>query len=253
MKSIIRIIAAATLMLTAASVPAGAEGFFRDIEYQVNAGLNFGGTSPLPLPAEIRKIKSFDPKLNLQLGAVATKWLTPDRKWGVTVGLQLGTRGMETKARVKNYGMEILDDGKKLKGRWTGMVRTKYHSQQLLVPILANLRVHPRTTLSFGPYLAYAYQNDFDGYVYEGYLREGDPTGDKYVFEGDSRASYDFGSELRKFNWGLQAGVTWMAYSHLAVNANLSWGLNDIFVSSFKTISFNMYPIYLNFGFGYLF
>ena len=44
-----------------------------------------------------------------------------------------------------------------------------------------------------------------------------------------------------------------MAYSHLAVNANLSWGLNDIFVSSFKTVSFNMYPIYLNFGFGYLF
>ncbi len=113
--------------------------------------------------------------------------------------------------------------------------------------------MHDRTSLTFGPYLAYAYKNEFDGYVYNGYLREGDPTGNKYVFEGDSRASYDFGDELRKFQWGLQAGVTWMAYSHLAVNANLSWGLNDIFVSSFKTVTFNMYPIYLNVGFGYLF
>lgn len=252
MKSFTRLVAAAVIMLSAV-MHAGAEGFFRDIEYQVNAGFNVGGASPLPLPEEIRRIKSFDPKLNMQVGAIATKWLTPDRKWGITVALQLGTKGMETKARVKNYGMEILDDGKKLKGRWTGMVRTKYNTQQLSVPILARLRVHDRTSLTFGPYLAYAYKNEFDGYVYNGYLREGDPTGDKYVFEGDSRASYDFGDELRKFQWGLQAGVTWMAYSHLAVNANLSWGLNDIFVSSFKTVTFNMYPIYLNVGFGYLF
>ena len=109
--------AAAVVMLSAV-MPVGAEGFFRDIEYQVNAGFNVGGASPLPLPEEIRRIKSFDPKLNMQVGAIATKWLTPDRKWGLTVALQLGTKGMETKARVKNYGMEILDDGKKLKGRW---------------------------------------------------------------------------------------------------------------------------------------
>ncbi|MDE5920707.1 MAG: PorT family protein, partial [Paramuribaculum sp.] len=186
-------------------------------------------------------------------GGTVTKMFGPDRRWGVAVSARLGTKGMKTKASVKNYGMEMLSDGNILSGRWTGRVQTKYHTQQLSVPVLARLRVHNRTSLTFGPYLAYAYQNEFDGYVYDGYLREGDPTGDKYVFEGDSRASYDFGDELRKFQWGLQAGVTWMAYSHLAVNANLSWGLNDIFVSSFKTVTFNMYPIYLNVGFGYLF
>ncbi|MGP1545355.1 MAG: porin family protein, partial [Prevotella intermedia] len=29
--------------------------------------------------------------------------------------------------------------------------------------------------------------------------------------------------------------------------------MNDIFESNFKTITFNMYPIYLNLGFGYKF
>ncbi len=229
------------------------EAFFKGWEYEVNAGLNIGGSSPIPLPAEISKINSFDPRLNLQLGGNATKWFTPDKKWGVSVGLRFETKGMQTKATVKNYGMEIYDDGKKLKGRWTGRVQTKYHTQQLAIPILAMLRVHRRTTINLGPYVAWAFQNDFNGFVSEGYLREGDPTGDKYVFEGDSRATYDFGDELRHFQWGMQGGVSWMAYKHLSVNANLVFGCNNIFKSSFKTISFNMYPIYLNVGFGYKF
>ena len=33
----------------------------RGLEYRVKAGFNFGGISPLPLPGEIREIKSFRP------------------------------------------------------------------------------------------------------------------------------------------------------------------------------------------------
>ena len=40
---------------------------------------------------------------------------------------------------------------------------------------------------------------------------------------------------------------------HLNVNADLTWGLNDIFQKDFQTITFAMYPIYLNVGFGYAF
>ena len=165
----------------------------------------------------------------------------------------MGTKGMKTKATVKNYGMEILDEGNILSGRWTGKVQTKYHTQQLVVPITGVWQANNRLKVNFGPYLSYAFDNDFSGYVYEGYLREGDPTGDKYVFEGDSKATYDFSENVRKFQWGVQAGVSWAAYRHLAVNANLTWGCNNIFVSPFKTVSFNMYPIYLNVGFGYVF
>jgi hypothetical protein len=244
------------LLAVALVIPfmAHAEGnFFSDLQYEVNAGTNIGGASPIPLPREIREINSYSPNLNLLLGATVTKWLGVEKKWGVAVGARVGTKGMKTKATVKNYGMEILDDGNILSGRWTGKVQTKYHTQQLVIPITAVWKVNKRLRVNFGPYLSYAFDNDFSGYVYEGYLREGDPTGDKYVFEGDSKATYDFSDNVRKFQWGIQGGVSWMAYNHLAVNANLTWGCNNIFVSSFKTVSFNMYPIYLNVGFGYIF
>ena len=55
------------------------------------------------------------------------------------------------------------------------------------------------------------------------------------------------------FQWGLQVGAGWRAFKQLNVYADLTWGLNDIFKSDFNTITFAMYPIYLNIGFGYAF
>lgn len=223
------------------------------LEYEVNAGMNIGGASPIPLPAEIRAIDSYQPHLNLQIGTSITKWFSKDGKWGVMSGFRLESKGMETKATVKNYGMEIIQDGKKLSGKWTGHVQTKYSTQQLTVPIVAVYRFNERWKMNLGPYFAYAFTNSFDGYVYDGYLREGNPTGNKVTFEDDARATYDFGDNLRRFQWGLQCGGSWRAFKRLSVNANLTWGLNDIFEKSFKTVTFNMYPIYFNVGFGYMF
>ena len=230
-----------------------AKAFFAGLEYEVNAGTNIGGASPLPLPAEIRKIADYRPELNLQIGASARKWLGDNDRWGVGLGIRFETKGMETRATVKNYGMEIIDNGKTLKGRWTGKVETKYHSQQLVVPLTAYYRVSRRVRLNAGPYVAFAFSNDFDGYVSDGYLREGDPTGNKISFDAESKASYDFGDQLRSFQWGVQLGASVTVYKQLAINANLEWGCNDIFKSSFKTVSFNLYPIYFNIGFAYIF
>lgn len=33
-------------------------------EYEVKAGVNIGGASPIPLPEEIREVNSFNPKFN---------------------------------------------------------------------------------------------------------------------------------------------------------------------------------------------
>lgn len=222
-------------------------------DYEVNAGTNIGGATPLPLPAEIRKIEAFNPSLDLQIGASVTTWLDPASRWGVTLGLRLENKGMETRALVKGYGMEIWQDGEMLDGRWTGQVKTCYSTQQLVVPVTGVWKANSRLRVNFGPYMAFVFKSTFDGRVYDGYLRVGDPTGDKVEFSGDSYATYDFSGDLRKFQWGLQAGVSWSAYKHLLVNGNLAWGMNGIFRSSFKTISFAMYPVYLNVGFGYLF
>ena len=52
------------------------------VEYEVYAGANIGGASPLPLPAEIREINSYNPQLNFHIGANVTKWLDVQKKWG---------------------------------------------------------------------------------------------------------------------------------------------------------------------------
>ncbi|MDL2245394.1 PorT family protein, partial [Parabacteroides sp. OttesenSCG-928-J18] len=48
-------------------------------------------------------------------------------------------------------------------------------------------------------------------------------------------------------------GAEWRAFKKFTINTNLTWGLNDVFKRDFKTITFAMYPIYLNAGFGYVF
>ena len=79
------------------------------------------------------------------------------------------------------------------------------------------------------------------------------PLGEKVEFEGEASAPYEFNSDLRSFQYGLQGGVSWRAFKHLALRANLSWGFNNIFKGSFKTVNFPLYPIYANLGFNYIF
>ena len=223
------------------------------LEYEINAGINIGGSAPMPIPGEIRKVLHYGPGLNLSIGASITKWISKDKKWGVSIMPRLETKGMDTKAKTKNYGMVIIRDGSEVSGNWTGKVSTDYRTSVLTLPIVGVYKINDRWKVNFGPYIGIVLHKEFKGYVYDGYLREGNPTGNKVVFEGDSQAPYDFSDELRTFQWGLQAGGSWRAFKHLSIQAKLSWGLNDIFKSSFKTISFPLYPIYLNMGFGYAF
>lgn len=223
-------------------------------EYELKAGINIGGTSPIPLPEEIRALTGYNPNLNFSLEGNVVKWLGKAQKWGVCLGLRVENKGMEATARTKNYSMEIIGDGgERMSGNWTGRVNTKFHGSFFTIPVLATYQLNKRVYLSAGPYCSFLLDGSFDGYVYDGYLRQGDPTGTKAEFVGDSTAPYDFSDDLRTFQWGVQAGVAWKAFKRLSVHADLSWGLNDIFQKDFKTITFAMYPIYLNVGFGYAF
>jgi hypothetical protein len=261
MRLILRILATAALvtMISGMSVMAQNE---RDTnlvkseqkgwEYEVRAGLNFGGASPFPLPREIRKIKSFNPKFNGTIEGVATKWIY-NGKWGISGGLKLEEKGMETGAQVKNYHTKVVNGDQKVEGYFTGYNRTKYNSLFLTVPIMANYRFNSRWKVRAGVGLSVLLDGDFSGYVKDGYLRSGTPTGEKVTFSGDGRGTFDFSDDLSKFQCSAIVGGSWRAYRHFSVTADLSWGLLDIFKSSFKTISFNLYPVYLDIGFSYTF
>lgn len=226
----------------------------RGLEYEVKAGINIGGASPIPLPSEIRKIDSYRPDLALSLGAEVSKWFGVKEQYGFIFGLTIESKSMRTDAQVKNYGMKIIGNGgEEVSGQWTGNVVTKFRTSNLTLPLLFGYKVSNRVNLKVGPYFSYVLERDFSGHVYDGYLREGDPTGPKVVYEGENKATYDFSKDLRKFQWGLRLGTEWRAFKHLNVFADLNWGLNDIFKKDFDTVTFSMYPIYLNVGFGYAF
>lgn len=226
----------------------------KGLEYRIKAGVNIGGTSPLPLPAEIREINSYRPGAQLAIEGNIIKWFDRNQKWGGLFGIRLENKGMKTDARVKNYYM-VMDsyDGEVLghvEGNWTGNVKTNVKNSYITLPFQVIYKVSPRWDLKFGPYISILTNGDFSGVAYDGYIREGDPTGTK---ANVTEATYDFSGDLRKFQWGLDAGAEWRAYKHLSVYADLTWGLNSIFPGDFESISFKMYNVYLNFGFGYVF
>lgn len=226
----------------------------RGLEYSVKAGINIGGTSPIPLPREIRSIDSYSPTLCVSIEGDVKKWFGEDKHWGMMVGFRLENKGMETKAKVKNYGMEIIGQGgERLNGNWTGGVMTNVENSYFSIPVVAMYKLSNRVILTAGPFVSFAINREFNGYVYDGYLREINPTGTKVEFSGNNKASYDFSDNLRRFQVGAQIGAEWRAFKHLLVCADLTWGFSDIFKSDFETITFGMYPIYLNVGFGYAF
>ena len=217
--------------------------------FDAKAGFNIGGTSPLPIPAEIREIRSFNPGMQLTFGLNATRWLTD--RWGVGAGLKFENKGMETEARVKNYYMEVVDGDAKISGNWTGLDYTNCQQQFFTVPIVSRWRLGKRVDLNAGIQLGVQIKGEFSGYVSEGYLRENDPTGNKIIFSGDATATYSFGDHLNKFMFGLQAGGNVKLWRNVGLFGDLSWGLRDAFEKDFKTVAFAMYPIYFNIGLSY--
>ena len=107
--------------------------------------------------------------------------------------------------------------------------------------------------LKLGPYLSYVRSHKFTGYAYGGYIRVGDPTGQKVEIGSDegSRGTYDFSDSMRSWQFGMLLGVDWYFHKHWGCFADLSWGFTDIFHDSFDTIEQNLYPIYGTIGISY--
>lgn len=218
---------------------------------RLSAGYNIGGTAPLPLPREIRGIEGYNPGLNLAIEGTVEKNFKAS-PWGIRWGIRLETKGMTTRAKTKNYHMEAwnTDGSGKVQGAWTGKVKTSVKNTYLTLPVVAVYSIDKRWSVSAGAYASYLLDGEFTGAAYDGYIRDQDPTGEKAEV---TRAEYNFSSDIRKFNWGLQAGGEYKAYKHLALFANLQWSMNGIFPSDFGSVTFALYPIYGTLGFTYLF
>ncbi len=217
--------------------------------FLVRAGYVIGGTTPLPLPEEIRGINSFTPEAGVSIGVDAYRQVAP--RWGVMAGLHFFTEGMRTSADVKNYHMGITQDEDYLEGYFTGEDVTETVMTGLTLPVMASFSVSPRWNINLGPYVSYIISHKFEGEVFGGYLREGTPTGQKVIIDESNPATYDFADSMRNWLWGMRIGADWKATRHCTVFANLDWGLNDVFQSDFETVEFALYPLYGTIGVAY--
>lgn len=222
------------------------------VNLEFRAGMNIGGASPIPLPEEIREIKGFNPNLNPSVEADVIFTLDKKGMFEIVTGLRFERKSMTTDAGVKDYGMELIgEQGEILSGRWTGDVNTEYSSYHLTLPALFSISPCRNLSVQVGPYISYQMSGQFDGYVANGYLRHIDPTGEKFVFEGDTQGRYDFSNNLHNLQYGAMLGVDWELSKHLVVAGHLSWSFRHVFDYGFNTMTFNLYPIYLNVSVGY--
>lgn len=220
-----------------------------NIQVRFNLGYAIGGTTPLPLPAQIRHIDKFMPWGGGNLGVTATKMFS--QRWGMAGGLHGFIHGMKTGAQVKGYQMGIRMGEDEMSGYFTGTDETNVRIMGVTLPLLAVVRVSPRWTIEAGPFLQIFKSEEFEGSVYDGYLRVDTPTGEKVDISGGASATYDFSKDLRPTNWGLAVNFDWKATRRLSLYGALDWGMSGIFRHDFETIDFKMYSIYANVGIAY--
>ncbi len=238
------IIAIILLIISAAFNTPEAKNF----EFSAKAGINLGGTSPMGLPAEIRAINVFKPTFAFSIeGDVKRNF---NEKWGLMAGIRFEVKGMSTDATVKNYQILLQYEGAPIEGVFTGNVETKVKNSYITIPVAAVYDISKRWSLRFGGYMSFMVDGEFSGNAYNGYMHDGSPIGERI---DNVDAPYDFSEDMRKIDAGVLVGADFVAYKHLLIYGDLAWGCVPLFDKNFTALSFNMYNVYLNLGFGYLF
>ena len=217
--------------------------------YGCRLGFTIGGITPVPLPAEVREIMSFSPN-----GAFMQEFFVYklfNNKFGVYLGERLAVEGMDVEARVKNYHMSIEQGGDYISGYFTGVDKTEAKLISVKIPFEFMMRVSPRFDLRVGPYVQINIHREFKGEVYDGYLRENTPVGQKIVFSDGSTALYDFSEDVKKTCFGAEVAADFRIRNGFGVFANLDYGFGSVFPDDFETISFKMFPIFFSLGVSY--
>lgn len=224
--------------------------FWSKLEHQIVAGFNIGATAPAPLPREIRSINGYWPQFTPQLGYNVI-YRFPDN-WGIGTGILLDYKGMGVRADVKSLhtivDVKSGDEIGTIDGYFTGKNKTEVKSAYITIPVYLSYKPNDHWAFRAGGYASYKFSSEFTGCVTDGYIREGDPTGEKVLIE---EADFNFGDDMRVFDAGALLGAEYSINKRFGVFANFSWGFMPIFPSSFKGLGYKMQNIYGTIGLTY--
>lgn len=219
------------------------------VEHRIVAGFNLGATAPTSMAKEIRSIDAWWPQFTPQLGYNAIYHL--DEKFGIGSGIVLDYKGMGGKITAKYIHTRVQYENDILEGYFVGKNETRIKTAHVTIPVFATYSFNEKWRIRVGGYASYAFSTSFKGDVYDGYLRVDDPTGKKIEFEGDNKATFDFSSDIRDFDFGILAGGEMKVNQKFNIFGNLSWGLRPIFSKEKRVMDFNMYNIYFTLGLAY--
>lgn len=248
-KTIITLLAA--VICAAGPQQAKAEGLTDNLTYNFRLGYMVGGTAPVGMPATIRSLDSYRLQPNMTLGIDVNKSF--GTRWGISTGLRLENKGMNIDATVKNYHTAFVKGDQRVEGYFTGHNHSEVEEWMFTLPLLATYAITPDLHIKAGCYASVLTSRKFEGYAYDGYLREGDPTGSKVELGSDEtdRGNYDFGGNMRRLQFGVMAGADYYWGRQWGAFLDLSWGLTGIFKSNFHTLDQTLYPIYGTIGLAY--
>lgn len=221
--------------------------------HKIVVGFNLGATMPNYLVREIRGIDAYWVQFAPHLGYDVSYQLAD--KWSVESGIGLDIKGMGVRDRVKYMYTDVDIEGTNIKGYFTGRNQTEVKITYVTVPLRAAFHLNDKWRLRAGGYASYRSSSEFSGTVWDGYLRE---TRDKDIINSDKLeieekdlATFDFGKELRNFDFGLSLGFDHQINKRFGIYTDFTYSLTPIFPSSFTGIDMKMRNMYLQVGMSY--
>ncbi len=221
-----------------------ADDYFK-ISQRIVAGLNLGGSSPIPVPNRLSNL-TWSPRFSPEIGWYIS--FLNDRNFGFTSGARLEQKGMSVSASVYQLHTRVNIDGLETNGYFTGINETDVEATYLTIPILATYSPSPNWMLDFGVFGAWKLSGQFDGAVKNGYLRETTPTGSRTDIDYET---FEFDNEIRKFDYGIEAGATRQVYRKLSLRLDMKWSLSSLLNANFTGIEYKLYNIYVGLGVSY--
>lgn len=222
--------------------------------HKIVVGYHLGGTTPIPLPREIRSVDSYWPQFTPQFGYNISYQLY--EKLSIESGATLDWKGMGVRDKVKYMYTNVTMDQKNTEGYFTGRNETKVKISYITVPLRVAYDLTPTWKLRGGGYVSYRNSSEFSGSVWDGYLIE--TTKEQGIingrridipFKGD--ATFDFGKEMRDFDMGVSLGFEHEFQSRFGIYGDITYSLTPIFPSSFTGIDVKMRNVYGIIGVSY--
>ena len=210
-------------------------------------GYTVGGTIPTHMGKEIRGINSFNPGMNFSVAIEVT--LPLKNHWAIHSGVRYELGSMDVDSRVKNYDIEVVRGEESLNGIFVGNVRIKTTQRRITLPVQAQYEFSKEFKLRGGLFMGWLTSRKFWGWAYDGYLREGTPIGAKIDMgrEPGDRGDFDFDSNMRHMQWGIDVGADWQFHRRWGMFAELTYGLSGIFKSDFHSVQ-TLRPMYGTLG-----